>query len=67
MDDDMEPLFSGDDLERWKRGELPPDWLKTQMAILKRGAELFRDDLDEQIAWAKANDPAMYARLMKPI
>lgn len=34
-DDDL--LFPMDDLERWKRGELPKDWLKRQRdALLAR-------------------------------
>jgi hypothetical protein len=65
MDDDIEPLFGADDLSRWSRGRLPPDF-GVRVAALKARCETFRVELDQLIAWAKANDPAMYARLMKP-
>jgi hypothetical protein len=65
MDDDMEPLFGIDDVARWSRGRLPSD-LAVRAAILKRRCEQSNLELARLIAWAKVNDPAMYARLTKP-
>lgn len=38
-DDDEEPLLPIDDLLRYSRGELPPDWFHTRMAKLLRRME----------------------------
>jgi hypothetical protein len=65
MDDEMEPLFGADDLALSSRGRLPTD-LQARAVMLKRRCEKSRVELDQLLAWAKVNDPAMYARLMKP-
>ena len=58
MDDD-EPLFPSDDLARYARGELPRDWLRVRVAILKRRAEQLAAD----VGALKATDSAADARL----
>lgn len=63
-DDDADDLlFSTEDIERWKRRELPNDWLKHQAAILIARCHAQSAELKKLLASA---DPAT-GRLKEPL
>lgn len=64
-DDDYDGLlFSVDDLERWKRRELPPSWLDDQAAVLIARSKAQSAQFQKLLATA---DPATVSRLKNPL
>ena len=62
--DDYEPLFSLENIERWKRRELPPEWLKMQKEISVARCSAQLDELKKILASA---DAATANRLNRPL
>ena len=62
--DDYERLFSMENIERWKRRELPPEWLKMQKEISVARCNAQLDELNKILATA---DPATVKRLNRPL
>lgn len=62
MNDDDDLLFPVDDLERWKRGEQPEDWLDQQKDALLARCHAKSAQLRQLLASA---DPATARRLNK--
>lgn len=64
-DDDVYGLlFSTQNIERWKRRELPNDWLKQQTDILIARCHAQSAELKEMLASAA---PATASRLNEPL
>lgn len=63
-DDAYDPLFSTEDIERWKRRELPSDWLKQQTDILIARCRAQSAELKKLLASA---DSATASRLKEPL
>lgn len=61
-DDDL--LFGVDDLERWKRRDLPQSWLGDQIAVLIARSRTQSPLLHAMLISA---DPAVDERLNKPL
>lgn len=64
MNDDDDLLFGVDDLERWKRRELPPEWLKGRKHILLARSRAQSEQFKKMLASA---DPATASRLNTPL
>lgn len=63
-DDAYDLLFSTEDIERWKRRELPNDWLKQQTDILIARCHAQSTELKKLLASA---DLATASRLNEPL
>lgn len=63
-DDDYYPLFSTEDIERWKRRERPPEWLEQQKNILAARCRVQSKSFEKMLASA---DAATAHRLNRPI
>lgn len=64
-DDDADsPLFSTEDIERWKRRELPFEWLEERKNILTARCRAQSDQLGKMLASA---DVATANRLNRPL
>lgn len=55
-------LFSADDVEMWKNGDLPDTWLDDRMAALRARLNAQSQQFNKLLIEA---DPAMAARLRK--
>ncbi len=64
MNDVYGLLFSTQNIERWKRRELPNDWLKQQSDILIARCHAQSAELEKLLASA---DPATASRLNEPL
>lgn len=64
MNDDDDLLLSTENIERWKRRELPNDWLKQQTDLLIARCHAQSAELKKLLASA---DPATASRLNKPL
>lgn len=62
--DDYEPLFSLENIERWKRRELPLEWLEERKNILTVRCRAQSDQLRKMLASA---DVATANRLNRPL
>ena len=62
--DDYEPLFSTENIERWKRRELPPEWLKMQKKIFVARCNAQFEELNKMLASA---DEETVKRLNRPL
>ena len=63
-DDAYYPLFPTEDIERWKRGELPPFWLEQQKDVLLARYRTQSDQLSKMLASA---DAATTNRFNRPL
>jgi len=63
-DDAYDLLFSTEDIERWKRRELPNAWLKQQTDILIARCHAQSAEVKKLLASA---DPATASRLNEPL
>ncbi len=61
-DDDL--LFGLDDLERWKRGDHPEDWLEQRKDLLVARCQAQTARLEQLLATANR---ALVARLNEPL
>lgn len=64
MSDDDDLLFGVDDLERWKRRELPPEWLKERKDILLARCQTQATMLKKLLASA---DRSMTEHIHRPL
>lgn len=62
--DDYEPLFSLENIERWKRRELPAEWLQMQKEIFLARCRAQLDELNKILASA---DDETVKRLKRPL
>lgn len=62
--DDYEPLFSLENIERWKRRELPAEWLEMQKKIFVARCSAQLDELNKILASA---DDETVKRLNRPL
>ncbi|WP_406852725.1 hypothetical protein WEU32_02290 [Brevundimonas sp. BH3] len=63
-DDAYYPLFPTEDIERWKRRELPPIWLEQQKDVLLARYRTQSDQLSKMLASA---DEATINRFNRPL
>jgi hypothetical protein len=63
-DDAYYPLFPTEDIERWKRRELPPIWLEQQKNILTARCRAQSEELNKMLASA---DEATTNRFNEPL
>lgn len=62
--DDYEPLFSLENIERWKRRELPLEWLEQEKNILTSRCHARSNQLSKMLASA---DKATTKRFNRPL
>lgn len=62
--DDYEPLYSSENIERWKRREQPPEWLEQQKNILTARCRAQSEELNKMLASA---DAATINRFNRPL
>jgi hypothetical protein len=63
-DDAYYPLFSTEDIERWKHREQPPEWFEHQTNILTARCRAQSDQLSKMLASA---DEATTNRFNRPL